>query len=528
MTNSILGIVDARCLLVIGSDTTTAHPIIARRIKYAVKKGARLIIANPREIELREYAHIHLQHRPGTDVALLMGMMKVIVEENRQDKAFIERRCENYDAFKASLADFGLDFVEKTTGVDRQRIIDAARMYASNRPAGIYYAMGITQHTHGTDNVLALSNLALLTGNIGLASAGVNPLRGQNNVQGACDMGALPNVFPGYQKVQLPELRKKFETAWGTPLPGRPGKPLLQIFDSIYTRDIKALYIVGENPLLSEANANHARAALERLSFLMVQDIFLTETAQMADVVLPAATFAEKNGTFTNTERRVQRIRKAIVPIGESRPDYWIVCELARRMGAKGFHYSGPEEIMQEIAGLVPQYAGISYARLEKQGLQWPCPAVDHAGTRFLHYEKFATSSGRGRFMPLRYKPSAELPDEAYPFILTTGRSLYHYHTSSMTGRVDGLNQLRPHERLQINPDDAVNLGLENGEMVKVISRRGVVKARAELTDRIPSGLLNMTFHFSDCPTNVLTNNASDPVAGIPETKICAVTIEKL
>ncbi len=528
MTNSIGEISSAACILAIGTNTTAAHPVIGLRIKEAARRGARLIVANPKRIELCRSAEIFLQHRPGSDVALLMGMMRVIVEAGLHDQAFIEQRCENFDAFRESLEEFDLDFVERTTGVPRQQIIDAARCFATRKPAAIFYAMGITQHTHGTDNVLATSNLTLLTGNVGRPSSGVNPLRGQNNVQGACDMGALPNVYPGYQKVNVPEVKAKFEAAWSCSLSDSPGLTHTEIFDAICDGRIEAMYLVGENPVLSEANSKHVEEALGKLKFLVVQDVFLTETAKFAHVVLPAATFAEKDGTFTNTERRVQRVRQAIRPVGDSKADWWITCQLAKRLGAEGFDFSQPREVMEEIARLTPSYGGISYARLEDGGLQWPCPAADHPGTQFLHGAKFATPSGKGRFMPLQYKPPAEVPDEEYPLTLTTDRSLVHFHTATMTRKVDGLSALNPQELLRINPVDASRFGIADGEQVRLASRRGEVTVQAKLTEVCPPGVVSTTFHFAESPINVLTNPAIDPVAKIPETKVTAVRVERL
>lgn len=527
MTNSISEIGDAACIFAIGTNTTAAHPIIGLQVKRAVRKGARLIVANPRRIDLCRFADIFIQHQPGTDVALLMGMARVIVDEGLLDASFIADRCENFEAFRESLANFDLDFVERVTGVNREQIVAAARVYATHKPATILYSMGITQHTHGTDNVLAISNLALLTGNIGKRSSGVNPLRGQNNVQGACDMGALPNVYPGYQRVDDPEIRGKFETAWGTPLSGAPGLTHTEIFEAIHQGKIKALYVVGENPVLGEANARHVEEALKKLDLLIVQDLFLTETAQFADVILPAASFAEKEGTFTNTERRVQRIYQAIEPIGDAKPDGWIISQIAKRLGARGFDFSSPAEIMEEIAALTPIYKGISYDRLNNGGLQWPCPEREHPGTPILHTERFATKSGKAKFMPLEYKPSKELPDDEYPLILTTDRSLYHFH-AAMTRRVAGLNILRDQEWVEIHPGDAAALGIADGEIVRVISRRGEVIARAKVTDASPPGVVSMTFHFAESPTNVLTNPARDPVAKTPATKVCAVRVRKV
>ncbi len=528
MTNSINEIEDAACILSIGSNTTVTHPVIGLRVKKAARNGAKLIVANPRRIELCSVADVWLRHRPGTDVALLMGMARVIMDEGLVDSSFIEERCENLDAFKESLKAFDPDFVEQVTGVPQGKIAEAARMLAGNSPASILYCMGITQHSHGTDNVLALANLAMLTGNIGKPSSGVNPLRGQNNVQGACDMGALPNVYPGYQKVDSAEIREKFEAAWGCSLSSTPGLTLTEILGAALEKRVKALYVVGENPVLSEADASHAKEALEALDFLVVQDIFLTETAMLADVVLPAATFAEKDGTFTNTERRIQRVRKALEPRGNSRPDWWITCEIAKKLGGKGFDYGHPAEIMGEISSLTPSYQGISYERLEAGGLQWPCPSPEHPGTPVLHTERFLTASGKGRLMPLEYKPPAECADEEYPFVLTTGRSLYHYHTSTMTGRVEGLNMLRDRELLEMNPTDAAALGIANGDRVQVKSRRGLVTADAKLTKDSPPGVVFMTFHFADSPTNVVTSPALDPVAKTPELKVCAVQVQKL
>ena len=528
MTNSIDEIVGSSCILAIGTNTTAAHPIIGLEMKKAVALGTKLIVANPKKIELTRFAHIFLQHRPGSDVALLMGIMRVIVDEDLLDRKFIDARCENFEAFVESLKDFDAEFVAAKTGLAWEKIQEAARCYATNTPASIFYAMGITQHTHGTDNVLATSNLALLTGNISRPSTGVNPLRGQNNVQGACDMGALPNVYPGYQRVDDDKVKAKFETAWAGQLSAKAGVTHVEIFDEIEVGKIKAMYLVGENPVISEANSSHVIQALKQLEFLVVQDIFLSETAQLADVVLPAASFAEKDGTFTNTERRVQRVRKVIEPIGQARPDWQITCELARRMGKAGFDFDSPNDILTEIAELTPSYGGISFDRLERGGLQWPCPQADHPGTPILHTEKFATPTGKGRFMPLKYRPSAELPDKKYPFILTTDRSIFHFHTGTMTRKVQGMDELNGQELLDINSQDAHRLGIDSGTQLQVTSRRGQVQVQANVTDICPPGVVSMTFHFAETPTNLLTNAALDPVAKIPETKVCAVKIEAI
>ncbi|MFC1897294.1 formate dehydrogenase subunit alpha [Chloroflexota bacterium] len=525
MTNSINEIGDAACILAIGTNTTEAHPIIGLGVKKAVRNGAKLIVANPREIDLVRFADLWLQHKPGTDVALLMGMMKVIVDEGLLDSSFIEERCENFDAFRESLKNFDLDFAEQITGVPKNKIAEAARIYATNKPSSLLYAMGITQHSHGTDNVIATANLAMLTGNIGKPSTGVNPLRGQNNVQGACDLGALPNVYTGYQAVADPAIREKFEAAWGCSLPSAPGMTITEVIPAAYEGKIRALYLIGENPVLSEPDAEHAREALERLDFFVVQDIFLTETARLADVVLPGATFAEKDGTFTNTERRVQRVRKAIEPIGNSKPDWWITCQVAQRMVSKGFDFTCPSQIMEEIASLTPSYGGIAYSRLDNGGLQWPCPTQDHPGTPILHVDYF--TRGKGRFIPLDYKPPVELADDDYPLVLTTGRNLYHFHTGTMTRKVKGLNVLRGEGLVEINPEDASALGVTDGEMVKVVSRRGEIEVKARVTEVSPKGVVFMNFHFAESSANVLTNPALDPVAKIPEYKVCAVRIER-
>ena len=526
MTNSIEELRHAECILAIGTNTTSAHPVLSLNIKEAARRGATLIVANPKEIDLVQHASIFLRHNPGSDVALLMGMMRVIVDEGLHDAQFIADRCENFEAFQESLADFGMDFVEKTTGVPREKIVEAARAYATRRPSSLCYAMGIAQHTHGTDNVMATANLAMLTGNIGKPSTGVNPLRGQNNVQGACDMGALPNNYPGYQKVDNPEAKAKFEAAWGCELNGEIGLTLTEVFHAMSEGKVTVSYMVGENPILADADSSHVEEGLRTIEFLVCQDIFLTETAKFAHVVLPAASFAEKDGTNTNTERRVQRVRRAIEPVGDSKPDWWIVCEIAKRMGAPGFDFTDPEEIMAEIASVTPQYGGISYDRLENGGLQWPCPDPEHPGTPILHAEQF--TRGKGWFAPLEYKPPAELPDDEYPLTLTTDRSLYHYHTSTMSRRVEGLDALNSEELLMIHPDDAARLEIADSDMLRVMSRRGKIAVRAKLTDSCPPGVVSLTFHFAEAPTNVLTHAALDPVAKIPETKVCAVRVEKV
>ncbi len=529
MTNSIKEIDGAKTIFVIGANTTNAHPVIGHRMRRAAQNGATLLVANPKEIDLARSAHTFIQPKPGSDTVLLMGMCRYILEEGLQDQAFMDEHCENFDEFKASLDAFTPEFVEEITGVPWEQVAKVAHTYATNKPASLFYAMGITQHTHGTDNVMAVANLAMITGNIGKESTGVNPLRGQNNVQGACDMGGLPNVYPGYQNVTLPENKAKFEKAWGVELSDEIGLTHTEIFDAIYDGKVTALYMVGENPLLTEANAKHVREAIENPDlFFVAQDIFLSETAELADVVLPAASFAEKDGTNTNTERRVQRVRKAIPPRGDSKPDWWITSQIAQKMGEPGFDFSEPSEIMDEIASVTPIYGGISYERIEEVGLQWPCRDESDPGTQYLHKGKFARPNGKGQFVPLEYKKSAEIADAEYPLILTTDRSLYHYHSATMTRRVAGLEELDSNEWLKLSPADAEQFGIEDGEWVEVYSRRGKIKVRAQVTDVCPSGVCSMTFHFHESPTNEITNPALDPVAKIPETKVTAVRVEKV
>ena len=527
MTNSIDEFKNASTIFSIGSNTTAAHPIIGLHIKEAKRRGAKIIVANPKEIDLCRFADVFMQQKPGTDVVLLMGMMKVIVDEQLEDVEFLKFRCEDYDLFKESLDEFDLETTENITGVPKEKIEEAARIYATNKPSSLVYAMGITQHSHGTDNVLATSNIALLTGNIGKESSGVNPLRGQNNVQGACDMGGLPDVYPGYQKVSNPEIQAKFEDYWGVKLDANEGLTHTEFFDKIDAGQIKALYQIGENPILSEADANHVKKALDNLDFFVVQDIFFNETAHYADVVLPASSFAEKDGTFTNTERRVQKVRKAIESPEDAKDDWWIVCEIAKRLGAEGFDFNSSTEIMDEINSVTPIYGGIKYDRIDNEGLQWPCTSEDHPGTKFLHTEKFSRSGGKGKLFPLTYKASVELPDGEYPILLTTDRSLYHYHTATMTRRVEGLEALEGEELLRINPADAEQMGVKNGEFVTVKSRRGTVRVKTDVTRICPKGVASLTFHFHETPTNELTNCALDPVSKIPETKVCAIRIEK-
>jgi formate dehydrogenase alpha subunit len=529
MTNNIDDFTNARCILAIGTNAPEAHPVLAMKVRQVVRNGAKLIVANPMEVDFVRDADLWIRHKVGSDIALLMGMCRIIYDEGLYDKKFVAERCENFEAFREELKNYPLDWVAKTTEVDPDLIVRAARMYATNSPATILYAMGICEHSHGTDNVIANGNLALLTGNVGKPGSGVNPLRGQNNVQGACDMGALPNVFPGYQSVANEDVAKKFETAWGVKLSRQPGMKLTTMFPAAIAGEIKALYIMGENPVLTDPDGLHVREALSKLDFFVFQDIFMNETAAYAHVILPACSYAEKDGTFTNTERRVQRIRKAIEPLGDSREDGWIVSEIARRMGAKGFEDDTPSRIWDEIARLTPSFAGINYRRLDAGSLQWPCPSDDHPGTCILHEAVFARPSGKGNFVALKYRPPVEATDVQYPLLLITGRRLYHYH-ATMTRKVDVLNILMSEEEMQISPRDAAALEINAGDIVSVASRQGEVRVRARVTEAVPPGVVHMAFHFVETPTNVLISSRPetlDPVTGTPAYKTCPVKVSK-
>jgi formate dehydrogenase alpha subunit len=523
MTNSIDELEYTDLILATGTNTTENHPVIGAKVKRAVKKnGTKLIVIDPREIDLVKYADIWLRQNPGTDVAVFNGLMNVIIEEGLYAKDYVAQRTEGFDALKAVVAKYTPDYVEKISGVPAQDLKKAARLYAQANHASIIYAMGITQHITGTDNVKSTANLSMLCGNVGIEGGGVNPLRGQNNVQGACDMGALPNVFPAYQPVANEDIRKKFEATWGANLSPKPGLTLMEIMAGAGSGAIKALYVMGENPLLSDPDLHHVKKELQKLDLMIVQDIFLTETAQIADVVLPVTAFAEKEGTFTNTERRVQRVRKAIEPPGDAKTDWEVICGISNKMGYP-MHYGSAKEIFEEVTTVTPSYAGITYKRLEKEGLQWPCPTADHKGTKYLHKDKF--SRGLGLFTALEFIPSNELPDQDYPFLLSTGRVLYHYHTGTMTTRAKGPMERCPESLVEINPADAEKLGIDDGQMVKVTSRRGDVEAKAHITTKSAPGLIFMNFHFTQAPVNLLTNPALDPTGKIPEYKVCAVKL---
>jgi formate dehydrogenase alpha subunit len=527
MTNSIAELEDTDCILVTGSNTTETHPITATFIKRAAAlKNKTLIVIDPRRLDLVKHATLWLRQRPGTDIAVINGMMNLIIQENLHAQDYIAERTEGFEALKETVAKYTPEYVEQISGVPAADLRRAARLYGEAKAASIVYAMGITQHTVGTDNVKTLANLSMLCGNVGIEGGGVNPLRGQNNVQGACDMGGLPNVFSGYQPVTDAKARAKMEAAWGvTNLPDWVGLTMTGMVPVIPEGKIKALYIVGENPVVSDPDSDHLVKAFQKLDFLVVQDIFLTETARLADVVLPATTFAEKDGTFSNTERRVARVRQVIPPLGDSRPDWQIIADLSRHLGYP-MDYANPEAIFEEIRQVTPSYAGITYARLENEGgLQWPCPTTDHPGTVYLHKGQFAR--GKGAFFAIDHRDPVEMPDTDYPLILTTGRVLYQYHTGTMSRRAPGLEERAPECRVEIAPGDATDYGIGDGEPVRLRTRRGEIVARAQVSPKAVAGTIFIPFHYFEASANKLTIAALDPVAKIPEYKVCAVHIEK-
>jgi formate dehydrogenase major subunit/formate dehydrogenase alpha subunit len=538
MSNSIEDITtQARAIFVIGSNTTEQHPVIGMRIRQAVKqRGTTLIVADPRRILLTDFATLHLRHRPGTDNALINGLMNIILERGLEDQTFISQRTEGFGEFKALVDQYTPDKVAEITGVPVEQLYQAAEIMGTTRPMAVVWAMGITQHTTGVRNVMNLANLQMLLGNMGVPGGGVNPLRGQNNVQGACDLGGLPNVFTGYQPVTNDAARQKFENAWGTPLSGKIGMTVTEMIPGILDGNIKALYIMGEDPLMSDPDTNHIRRCLDACDFVVLQDIFPTETMPFADVLLPATSFAEKSGTFTNTERRIQLVRKAIESPGEARQDWQIIADIAKRLLSEGgrnisegeysnWDYSSSEEIMVEIAALTPSYAGVSHARLERgETFQWPVKDATHPGTPILHVGQF--TRGLGKFTPVEHIEPAELPDENYPWLLSTGRVLYHWHGGEMSRRSQGLLEIYSKPLIEINEEDAARLGLNGSNRVRVTSRRGSIEAEAWVTERVPPGVIYANFHFPEASANELTLAALDPVAKIPEYKICAVKVE--
>ena len=525
MTNTIADFEKADVILVTGSNTTENHPVLSTYIKRAVKfNGTKLIVVDPRRIKMADHAHKYLIPHLGTDVVWINGMMHVIIKENLHDKAYIEERTENFAALAAAVERFTPEYVEEITGIAADDIVEIARMYAGAERGSIAYCMGITQHTTGTDGVMSLANLAMLCGNMGIEGGGVNPLRGQNNVQGSCDMGGLPNVYPGYQKVTDETVVAKMERAWGvTGLSKKVGLKNTEMIPLALEGKIRALYILGENPMISDPDANHTKKCFEALDFLVVQDLFLNDTAKLADVVLPTKCFAEKEGTFTNTERKIQRVHKVVEAPATVRDDWEITCEIARRMGYD-MRYENAAQIMEEIASVTPSYGGISYDRLERgEQLHWPCLDREHAGTPILHAKTFAR--GKGAFQAIDFREPAERVDAEYPLYLTTGRVLYQYHSCTMTDKTDDINQVSGECFIEMTPRDAHRMGVENGAMAKVASRRGEIEARVRVTHRISRGNVFLPFHFSAAAANKLTIAALDPAAKIPEYKVCAVKV---
>ena len=522
MTNSIREIEGMDVIFIIGSNTKETHPVIANRMIKAFRKGAKIIVADPRNVPMTKFAEVFLRLRPGTDIALLNGIANVIAKEGLSNEEFIKEKTEGFEEWKKSVEEFTPERVEGITGVPKEDIIRAARLYGSSRKAGIFYTMGITQHTCGTDNVRAVANLVTLTGNIGREFTGINPLRGQNNVQGSSDAACLPNVYPGYQRVDLPEIRQKFEAAWGVALPPTPGLTATEMMDAAVEGKIKAMYIMGENPIITDPNMHHTVEALRSLDFLVVQDIFLTETAEHADVVLPAACSFEKEGTFTNTERKVQKVRKAVDAPGKARDDLSIIVEVSRRLGYPMEHIS-PEAVLKEYGKLWPAMAGITFSRLDEKGLQWPCPSEEHPGTEYLYKDGFP--KGKVSFSVVSYCPPAEITDETYPFVLTTGRNLFQYHSGSMTRRVKPIEAHAGKPYVEINPVDGGRLGVRSGDIIRIASRRGEIAIKARLTTKVPEGTVFIPMHYREAAANVITNDALDPKVKIPEFKVCAVKI---
>jgi formate dehydrogenase alpha subunit len=524
MTNTIEEIADADLILVIGSNTTEQHPLVSTRIFEALDKGAQLYVVDPRRIRLTDFAHAYAPIEPGTNLALINAMIHVIIEEGLQDQAYIDARVENYEALKASVAECTPEWAAPVTKVSADIIRQFARTYATSDKAMILYTMGVTQHVTAVKSICALGNLAMLTGHVGRPSTGINPLRGQNNVQGSGDMATLPDYFPGYQRPEWPETQARFGKAWGE-ISALRGKVMSEMFDLIDAGTMKAMYIMGENPAISDPDQTHTLHALDKVPFLVVQDLFLTETAQYADVVLPAASFLEKDGTYTNTERRVQMIRKVIEPVGDCKPDWIILNEIMKRLGME-VDYKSTSDIMDEINTLVPSYGGIAHDRIQEVGLQWPCLDRDHPGTPILHVEKFARPNGMGLFTVNDFERIGERISDEFPFIMTTGRVTHQYHTGTMTRKIWTLHREYPHGFVEINSKDALELGIKEHQMVRITSARGSITAMAAITDRINEKTVFMPFHFAESPVNRLTGQKLDPFIKIPELKVTAVRIE--
>lgn len=524
MTNPIADITeDVDMILLVGSNPEEAHPVIGAQIRQAVQRGTQVVVVDPRKINLVKDSALHLQVQAGTNVAFANGMMHVILKEGLADRHFIEERTEGFLDLEKMVADYTPEKVAEICHIHPEDLIQAARMYAKAEKAPIIYCLGVTEHSTGTEGVMSMSNLAMLVGKVGKPGCGVNPLRGQNNVQGACDMGCMPYDFPGYQKVNNPEVIDKFEKAWHVPLNRNTGLTSTKVLPAATAGNVKGLYIFGEDPIVTDPDTGHVRQALESLDFLVVQELFMTETAAYADVVLPGISYAEKDGTFTNTERRVQRVRKAVEPRGQAREDYEIFCEVMTRMGYP-CAYESAKEIMKEISAVTPSFGGINYERLEKESLQWPCRSLTDPGTPIMHVGSFAR--GKGLFKAIPYKQAQELPDEEYPYLMSTGRMLYHYNTRAMTGRTEGINQIANHSYIEINAVDAQALGIQEGDKVEVHSRRGKIETYAAVGNRVFPQEVFMTFHFPDGNVNEITNAVFDDIATIPEYKVCAVAIK--
>ncbi|WP_322888445.1 formate dehydrogenase subunit alpha [Enterococcus faecalis] len=524
MTNPIADITeDVDMILLVGSNPEEAHPVIGAQIRQAIQRGTQVVVVDPRKINLVKDSALHLQVQAGTNVAFANGMMHVILKEGLADHHFIEERTEGFLDLEKMVADYTPEKVAEICHIHPEDLIQAARMYAKAEKAPIIYCLGVTEHSTGTEGVMSMSNLAMLVGKVGKPGCGVNPLRGQNNVQGACDMGCMPYDFPGYQKVNNPEVIDKFEKAWHVPLNRNTGLTSTKVLPAATAGNVKGLYIFGEDPIVTDPDTGHVRQALESLDFLVVQELFMTETAAYADVVLPGISYAEKDGTFTNTERRVQRVRKAVEPRGQAREDYEIFCEVMTRMGYP-CAYESAKEIMKEISAVTPSFGGINYERLEKESLQWPCRSLTDPGTPIMHVGSFAR--GKGLFKAIPYKQAQELPDEEYPYLMSTGRMLYHYNTRAMTGRTEGINQIANHSYIEINAVDAQALGIQEGDKVEVHSRRGKIKTYAAVGNRVFPQEVFMTFHFPDGNVNEITNAVFDDIATIPEYKVCAVAIK--
>ena len=528
MTNSIREIPLSEGYLVIGSNTTENHPVIGSMIKGQVQnRGKKLIVVDPRRIELAQFADYYFPINPGTNIAILNGFMHVLVKESLYSKEFVQARCEGFEEMAQALEKYTPEYVASICGIDRPGdIVEAARLMASLKPMALYYSMGITQFVSGVNGVKSTANLQMLLGNMGVEGGGVNPLRGQNNVQGACDMGALPATYPAYQPVASEENREKYEKAWGVKeLSTKPGLTVVEIMNAAHAGDVKALYCMGENPVMSDPNQEHVIEALKRLDLLVVQDIFLTETARYADVVLPSCSFLEKAGTATNTERRVQPMHRVLKPWPGAKDDWWILQEIAGRMDA-GWAYHKPADIFEEIRKVTPSYAGITYKRIEKEDIQWPCPTEEHPGTQVLHRESFGR--GKGLFTAIEYTPPYEETDREYPLILTTGRILQHFHTGTMTRNSMILDETVPEGFIEIHPNDASNFDLAHGEVISVSTRRGSIRVKARVAERSKPGVVFLPFHFYESCANKLTVDGLDPVCKIPEYKVCSCRVEKI